>query len=173
MSINLATQILTQPADVNAEAGDDVTFSVEAEGTNLTYQWHFDGTDITGATKDTYQILSVVEDNAGEYTVLVSGACGDVTSNVANLSVTTGIDELTKFGINIYPNPSDGIFNVLYSNINKSVDVVIYNYEGKVIYNKKHHSENNVIDISNHAKGMYLIRFNIGNKSVVSTIVLK
>ncbi len=173
LTINTATQILTQPADVNAEVGDDVTFNVEAEGTNLVYQWRFNGSDISGATSDSYQILSVVENNAGEYTVFVSGTCGDITSNSANMSVTTGIDDLDIFGINVYPNPSEGIFNISYGQLNDAVDVVIYSLDGKIVYQEKHHAELNKVDISDKAKGMYIIRFNIEGKSIISNIILK
>lgn len=173
LTVNKITQILTQPADVNATIGDNVNFNVVAEGTNLVYQWRFDGTDINGAINDTYQIVSVVEEKAGKYTVLVSGTCGDVTSNAANLSVTTGVEQLANYGIKVYPNPSSGIFNVSYSQVNDGVQVLIYSLEGKVVYNEKHYTELNKIDISDKANGMYIIKFNLENRSIISNIILK
>ena len=173
LSIKPPTQITTQPADINANVGDDITFSVVADGENLVYQWKFEGTDIDGAMDDSHQILSVIQDDAGEYTVMVSGDCGDVTSETANLSVTTSIKELSEFGIKIYPNPSEGIFNVQYSNLDKAVEIIIYSLDGKVVYNEKHFSKTNVIDISDKVKGMYIVRFNFDDKSIVSNIILK
>ncbi|PLX13782.1 MAG: hypothetical protein C0597_11115 [Marinilabiliales bacterium] len=173
LSLKIATQITTQPADINTSVGDDITFSVVADGENLLYQWRFDGINIDGANEDSHQILSVVKDDAGEYTVTVSGDCGDVTSETANLSVTTGIQELSEFGIKVYPNPSEGIFNIQYSNLEKAVEVLIYSLDGKVVYNEKHFSQMNVINISDKAKGMYIVRFNFEDKSIVSNIILK
>lgn len=173
LTVNKATQILTQPTDVDAAVGNNVNFTVVAEGANLVYQWRFDGTDIDGANNDSYQIVSVVENNAGEYTVLVSGTCGNVTSNTANLSFANGIEQLASYGINVYPNPSSGIFNVSYSQQKEGIQVLIYSLEGKVVYNEKHYSELNTIDISDKAKGMYIIRFNMEEKSIISNIIFK
>lgn len=171
--VKKSTQIITQPAGINANIGDNITFNVEAEGESLIYQWRFDGTDISGASNAAHQIVSVVENNAGEYTVFVSGDCGDVTSEAANLSISTSIEELSDFGIKVYPNPSQGIFNISYGENNQEVDVIIYNLEGKVVYQAKHNSSANIVEMSDKSKGMYIIRFNFDNKSVVSNIVLK
>jgi hypothetical protein len=70
--------------------GTSATFSVTATGTGLTYQWKKGGTNISGATSSSYTINPVVIGDAGDYTVVVSGACGSpVTSNTAVLTVTT------------------------------------------------------------------------------------
>ena len=92
---------------------------------------------------------------------------------MANLSVTTNIDDLAAFGINIYPNPSSGLFNVAYSNSVKDAEVIIYSLCGTVIYKEKHFSNRNVIDISDKSKGMYIIRINVDGKSIISNIILK
>ena len=82
--------ITTHPQSQTVCAGSSVTFSVEASGTApLSYQWKKDGTDISGATSANYTISSVTTGHAGSYTVVVSNACGSVTSNAATLTVNT------------------------------------------------------------------------------------
>ena len=83
-----ATAITTQPTAVTACQGN-ATFTVAATGTNLTYQWRLNGTNVTtgtGGTTNTY-VVPVATANAGTYTVVVTGACGAVTSSNAVLTV--------------------------------------------------------------------------------------
>ena len=84
-----APSISTQPTNRTVAAGSSTTFSVVAAGTApLSYQWRFNGTDISGATAASYTISNVQSGNAGSYSVVVSNSAGSVTSNVATLSVT-------------------------------------------------------------------------------------
>ncbi len=53
----------------------------------LTYQWLFNGTNITGATTDTLTLTNVQLSQVGNYEGVVSDNTGSVTSSVATLSV--------------------------------------------------------------------------------------
>ncbi len=93
-SVIINTAIVVQPQSFKQDPGTSVTFSVTAIGTNLTYQWKKDGADLSGATSSSYTINSITAGDAGNYTVVVSGANGSpVTSNAANLSMTAVITE--------------------------------------------------------------------------------
>jgi photosystem II stability/assembly factor-like uncharacterized protein len=94
LTVNAATGITAHPAGQAVCIGAPASFSVAASGTGpFSYQWRKNGSAITGATGGTYTILSVVAGDAGNYDVVVSGACGTATSNIAALSinVSTGI----------------------------------------------------------------------------------
>ncbi|MER3470004.1 MAG: hypothetical protein C4330_01385 [Chitinophagaceae bacterium] len=86
-TINVNTAITTQPQSQTACAGANVLLSVSAVGGNLTYQWQFNGTPITGATANTLTLNNVQTSNSGNYTVVITGTCGTVTSSVATLTV--------------------------------------------------------------------------------------
>ena len=74
--------------DASRCRGESVTFSVEARGTGLTYQWQKDGTDIGGPTTlPQLTLSSVTVADAGVYTVIVSGACTPSVSSSAVLTV--------------------------------------------------------------------------------------
>jgi len=90
LTVNPATAITTQPANQSASAGQSVTFSVTASGASLTYQWRKNGSAISGATGSSYTIASVAAADAGNYDVVVAGACGAVTSNAATLTINSG-----------------------------------------------------------------------------------
>ncbi len=87
--IALPPLITTQPANQNGVIGHPVSFSVSATGIGfLTYQWRLNGSPISGATGSTFTIPSVGAGSVGNYTVVVTDACGQqVTSTPASLTL--------------------------------------------------------------------------------------
>ena len=82
--------ITTQPVALVKVAGQPAVFSVVATGTGpLTYQWYKDGVLISGATASAYSITSVGSQHIGNYTVKISNALGQATSQSVGLSVVT------------------------------------------------------------------------------------
>jgi glucose/arabinose dehydrogenase len=87
---NPAPAIVQQPSSITLSAGQPATFSVTATGTApLKYQWQKNGVSISGATAATYSIASTTSSHAGSYRVVVSNTVGSVTSNAAQLTVTS------------------------------------------------------------------------------------
>ncbi len=84
-----APVIISQPVCLTVCLGSSATFCVTATGSNLTYQWQFNGKNINGADSACYTIPSVALCNAGCYDVVVSNSCGSVTSYVARLTINT------------------------------------------------------------------------------------
>ncbi len=77
-----------QPRSWDVVAGNNVTFSATAIGSpNPTYQWKFNGANISGATSATYLTNNVQTNNAGNYTVVAANTYGSVTSLVSHLEV--------------------------------------------------------------------------------------
>ena len=87
LTINAITAIVTQPANQSVCVTANLTFTVGATGTGLSYQWRKGGVNIGGASSTSYTITSVTVGDAGNYDVVVSGSCGTVTSNTAVLTV--------------------------------------------------------------------------------------
>jgi hypothetical protein len=81
--------ISTQPQNTTIFAGSNTTLSVSATGGGLSYQWFFNGTDIDGATDSSLALSNVALDQAGNYTVFISNAAGNVTSDDAELTVNS------------------------------------------------------------------------------------
>lgn len=88
--------ISTQPTDASVCTGSNHTFSVSATGVNLSYQWQLstDGgsnyNNISGATNPSYTVTGVtIAMNNYRYRCIVSGCPPSVTSNAAQLSVTS------------------------------------------------------------------------------------
>lgn len=88
LSLNDVTAITSQPTAQTVCAGGSATFTVTGTGTGtLTYQWKKNGNDIPGATSPTLTISPAATTDAGNYEVVVSGACGPVTSSIVSLTV--------------------------------------------------------------------------------------
>jgi acid phosphatase len=87
-----APTITTQPANQTVTAGQTATFTVAATGTApLSYAWARNGTAISGATSASYTTPATTSsDNGAQFTVKVSNVAGNVTSNPATLTVTSG-----------------------------------------------------------------------------------
>ncbi len=85
-----APTITTQPVSQTVVAGANVTFTVGATGTApLSYQWRFNGVNMSGATASALNLAAVSSANAGSYSALVSNSAGSATSASATLTVTS------------------------------------------------------------------------------------
>jgi len=102
----LAPNITAQPTNQTVTAGQTATFTVTANGTApLAYQWQMNGANITGATAASYATPVTTTANSGEqFRVTINNSAGQVTSNLATLTVNPGT-------------------------ANSSVDVVTYHYD--------------------------------------------
>lgn len=83
-----SNSITAHPASRTVEVGDRVAFVVGNSGTAPTYQWRFNGGNISDATNSTYAIVSADATNAGSYTVVVSNVLNSLTSAPAVLTVS-------------------------------------------------------------------------------------
>ena len=74
-------------------------------------------------------------------------------------STGESVTEITNNNkIDIYPNPSTGIFNVLVSSSLKNGKIQVYNSMGELVYDKGIANELNIVEILNQAQGLYFVR---------------
>lgn len=92
--------------------------------------------------------------------------CNDVYGLGSGIETTENrLDE-----INIYPNPTDGIF--IIDRFLGSIE--IYNIQGKIIYSSSQiNPSNHTIDISNQPQGIYFIKMNDGEKYYSRKIIIQ
>src|SRR5258707_617378 len=90
LAVNNATGISSQPVGGSRCAGQSISFNVTASGTGpFNYQWRKGGVNVSGATNASYTMASVTAGDAGNYDVVVTGACGSATSTAATLAVNS------------------------------------------------------------------------------------
>ena len=84
--------VLQQPQSQSAWLNQSAQFSVGASGTlPLSYQWQFNGANLTSATNATLTLAGVTGANQGSYFVVVSNAFGYTNSATVSLTVNTNI----------------------------------------------------------------------------------
>ncbi len=87
---NSAPTIVLQPQSQTVLLGSNALFTVVANGTpSPTYQWRYNGANLSGATSDMYTRTNAQVSHNGSYSVVVSNSLGVVTSAVATLTVST------------------------------------------------------------------------------------
>jgi von Willebrand factor type A domain-containing protein/Regulator of Chromosome Condensation (RCC1) repeat protein/Ig-like domain-containing protein/putative Ig domain-containing protein len=80
---------LVQPQSQTVLCNGSTTFQAVADGTKpLSYQWQFNGTNISGATNSVLTLTNITDDGAGQYTIIVTNVNGLTTSQAAVLTVT-------------------------------------------------------------------------------------
>ena len=91
--INFPPQIIGQPQNRIVAPSESASFSVVAADTRLlSYQWRFNGTNISGATNDAVVRQNVSTNNEGEYRVVLTNPSGSVTSAPALLMIDSDAD---------------------------------------------------------------------------------
>ena len=79
--------VTRHPAAQTINQGATATFSVEANGLTLSYQWRFNDANLPGATANFYQRIGAQPGHQGNYSVVVSNVFGVATSSNALLTV--------------------------------------------------------------------------------------
>jgi hypothetical protein len=87
LTVNPVTSIVTPPQPQSVNTGQMAQFSVVAGGTGpFHYQWKKGAANV-GTDSPTLTLNSVTTADSGNYLVVVTGACGNATSNPAALTV--------------------------------------------------------------------------------------
>ena len=87
-----APTIATQPSDTAVSRDSNTMFTVRASGFGpFTYQWRYNGADISGATSNNLVLVGVQGREEGAYSVVVGNAIGSTTSRNAILTVDDGL----------------------------------------------------------------------------------
>jgi Immunoglobulin I-set domain. len=104
-SLSVATipTIQVQPQSATNNFGSTASFSVVASGNGLAYQWQRNGTNLTessnllGTTSSTLVLPAVTRLDAASYTVVITNAAGNVTSDPASLTVVYALPLFEPF----------------------------------------------------------------------------
>ena len=132
-----------------------------------------------GSSSDYAYSISQTNDNGF---IMCGGSTsldGDVTGNhglddfwVVKLNPYTGMDELiTEQEINVYPNPTNGIFTI--NTQLKDGYVEVYDLVGKKVITEKIKEKNTIINLQSTKKGIYLLKILIENKAIVKKIIYR
>lgn len=114
----------------------------------------------------------------GTYTVTVTDAHGCTTTGTYTILHPFGINEALGLGeLKIFPNPSNGQFNVSIQTLeNKDITVDLINAVGKTMMSVKADNVSSHVfsfDVQGYAAGMYAVRISANGKSITKTIIIQ
>lgn len=123
----------------------------------------------SGAIVDTAQESGVTaNDFTSPVTYTVTAENGTTTQDwVVTVTKAVSVEDITNKGINIYPNPSNGVINIT---LNKYFKLEIIDITGKIIFTKDI-NDNNTVKI--YKKGVYFLRFSKKNTTIIRKVVVK
>jgi hypothetical protein len=160
---------------LNLNSGSTYGFYVTATSSGAIF--HYTNGTAVGNVLSSNADLSVLEGNGGSYPFSVTFSPRNFNGRVQYCLTTTNIDEYSATqGLDVYPNPSNGLFNIDLSSFNsEDVTLKVYNIVGKEIINKKvtNASNNYNIDLTNQPEGMYIIKVLTENKKYISKVVIE
>ncbi len=85
LTVNQSLVVNTPPANQTSFVGSNATFSINAIGTGISYQWFFKGALV--GTGSTLSLNNFTTNQAGPYCVVISGTCGAPITNCAVLTI--------------------------------------------------------------------------------------
>lgn len=130
-------------------------------------QWYKNGTIITGATNQTYNLTS-----NGNYTVVVTvNGCNSAPSSSLSVTNVTGIKEAELLKFEIYPNPTAGQLSLTFPT-ERPAQIIVSDLAGKVVM-KQEVKPGSKLDLSKASKGIYVIQVTSEGKSAFRKLILE
>jgi len=148
-------------------AAPSITFNqstviLTASGTG-TFTWYVENTPVPGVTGNTLDPVDKKVNTGLRIYASVKQPGSDCESERSapfyfNWVSVGENDNLT--GINMFPNPTNGVFNIRSMDVNETVEVEVRNLAGQLIASKTIESNSTTsLDLSDNAKGVYLVSF--------------
>jgi hypothetical protein len=133
-------------------SGETVTLSVTGA---MSYTWNTTETTADIVVSPTVQTTYAVDGLDGN-------GCLNTISITQDVGLCTGIAQLEKtssVGLNIYPNPSNGVLTVQFENWNSEITIItITNAIGQVVLNEYTSSQNVSFNLSSVSAGIYILK---------------
>jgi hypothetical protein len=90
LSVGGPPVMVAQPESRTNTPGTDASFGVIVSGSSpLAFQWRFNGTNIAGATTNSYTRPAVQVSDAGSFSIVITNAEGSITSSPALLTINS------------------------------------------------------------------------------------
>ncbi|MGZ4035793.1 MAG: T9SS type A sorting domain-containing protein, partial [Bacteroidia bacterium] len=89
-------------------------------------------------------------------------------------NVTLGANNFVdNNAVTIYPNPSNGLFNIALASSKKNTTIEIYNSIGELVYNRQNVSAETLINLNDNATGLYFVKVISENKIIGTKKIMK
>jgi hypothetical protein len=146
---------------------DDITTSVNdgfVQGESLTFKLYCQSNDTEYILAVSYSV------QAPNYDGLFEANGLSVINNVTMYATGIGSQDLTS--LTVYPNPSQGLFNVSVDNHSQDVNWVVTDAKGRYVMEGRL-ADSHQIDLRTQPKGIYFIKFTGDNVLCIKKLVLR
>ena len=164
-NLNVSQQITA----IIAQLGMDIKANSSGGNMPYVYKWN------TGETIQ--QITPLLN---GDYWVIITdvNSCESDTAFFTVAWVTTSTAEININNLTTYPNPSNGIFNIVFnSNTKQDIDLRVHNILGEVIFSESlkdfNGDYNRSVDLSQYPNAMYILQLNTRDVIINKKLVLE
>ncbi len=158
---------------VNDTVGTTSDWTISLTGdTTVTYTWDIDGTSYTGMVVTP----SFTSNGTVTATLTATNDCGSVDTTVTITVTQIGLEELALDVSNIYPNPSNGAFNVEFtSSENLEYRIELLDAMGRLVSYKEGRTSS-VTDVrfdTDLPAGVYIVKTIVGNQMNVDRVTIR
>ena len=160
--------------------GESVNFTDYSTGDIISWSWEFPGGDPETSTE---QNPVVTYNEAGIFDVTLTVSDGTNTNTYMReeyitVNTMTGIENPLALDLNIYPNPSDGLFNLeLTSEMEEKINIKVINSLSSVVFEKNNIFVNGIykttVDLSELHKGLYFLVIENYQGRTVNRIIIR
>ena len=156
---------------INNTVSVSVNTLTSGEAAATSYQWldcDAGFAPIAGATERSYSPT-----RNGKFSVeITKDFCTD-TSSCSSIS-SVGIEEDNSLGLlNIYPNPNNGEFTILFDEMKSDIELTMYTAAGKLVFKEKHSTATQIKINKVLASGMYYIVIQDKDSKVIKPVVIR
>ncbi|HKJ42167.1 MAG TPA: T9SS type A sorting domain-containing protein, partial [Sunxiuqinia sp.] len=183
-------EAIVNVVDVSVSPADDQQVDLGTEGTRLTVtesmtpdsrEWKYSNTSGSGymsfaipQLSDSYTPLLIAE---GTYYIVCESTFGGtaITSNEVKVVVGNGtaVKDLTQeSSLQVYPNPSNGNFNIDTKGLN-AYALKVFDMTGKVVYERNFNNITGPQQIMLKNKGMYILNITTADKVETTKVIVK
>lgn len=125
--------------------------------------------DVTLRRKSTVTSPSTTFNLSSQWDSFSQDTCNNLASKMA-LPIEEEVIIQNSDEIVLYPNPSDGNFNVGYGNsISYSIEII--SFAGQKVFEKQNTSDN-AVSVSHLSKGIYIVKITTAEKTLTKKIVI-
>lgn len=157
--------VLTSTDDYGTGDGT-ATVSVTGGTPPYSYNWSSGGLDST-----------TVGLTAGDYFVTVTDANGCYIIDHVIVNLNVGVFETVEnMNINVYPNPSHGLFTINIENVKGEFNLEIYSVNGKLVYSDKFITASDYfseVDLKESGEGVYILRITGSEVNLVKKLIIR
>jgi hypothetical protein len=166
VTINEPDALIVTATPTDITTGNNGAVSTTTTGGTAPYSYSWTGPGGFMSTDENLTGLTVM----GLYEVTVTDANGCTATASGVVNNTSGLNGTQELVLNVYPNPSNGMFTV-NSSISNGM-IIVRDALGREIHIQPINSNTSLVNLENQSNGMYFMELRSGDVSKTVRVVI-